>query len=94
MRRCSVASWRADPIPPPDALSEATAHDAPAPTTERPKVEVDAQLALGDNPSDAEAVALVLKLYPELQDWPLEELKKLAPSIIEQHAERERADES
>ena len=44
--------------------------------------------------AEATAVARVLQLYPELHDWPPEELEKIAPSIIEQHAERERADES
>jgi len=42
----------------------------------------------------AAAVARVLELYPEVRDWPPEELRKLAPTILEQHDAKMRTDKS
>ena len=42
----------------------------------------------------AAAVARVLELYPEVRDWPPEELRKLAPNILEQHDAKMRTDKS
>jgi hypothetical protein len=76
-----------------DTADPATPTQGPAPvdakTADSPTAESDTQLALDNDPSSSGAVARVLQLYPELHDWPLDELVKLAPSILEQYAERE-----
>jgi hypothetical protein len=85
LQRCIAEG--ADPIPPPEAHIDSSEQIPSAPT-----IEWGTQLALGEDPSSSGAVARVLQLYPELHDWPLDKLAKIAPSILEQHAERERAD--
>jgi hypothetical protein len=105
LQRCTAEG--PDDIPPPDA-SDAS---GVAKHRDQPSLAhgAETQLALGEEHHDHAttspgkrkivdegAVARLRERHPELRDWPLEELVKLAPSIIrnELHAEREPADQS
>jgi hypothetical protein len=82
LQRC--IEGKPDPIPPVTAATRST-----EPTTDDATIEPDKQVALADDGSHEDAVARVLRLYPELDDWPREELEKIAPKILEQLAARD-----
>jgi len=83
LRRC--IEGEPDPIPPPAVATNAT-----DPTAAIATVEPDTQLALAEGASDDDA-ARVVRLYPELGDWPREELEKIAPKILGQLTEHDDA---